>query len=234
MRNHSRKQKKKGNQTEEKKLINHFIATFFIPFLNHGRLIVVAVTLGLDNGYSGGVSNAGNISETSDTIGVRLSNESFLLSLANQTSDDAWSSSGDDSDEEVVVVAELHALQEDHACENVLRLLLIIKTALLGISLLLEIFMARLALRGTMWDVHPRRFMEYVLYSRLRTNHFFATFSPLFLDVFFSVVKMLNGPVSNDWCRDMRSYKWTHLFLISIRFHSSNLRHKNGGKKQWF
>ncbi|EFX72758.1 hypothetical protein DAPPUDRAFT_58603 [Daphnia pulex] len=55
----------------------------------------------------------------------------------------------------------------DHACESVLRLLLIIKTALLGVSLLLEIFMARLALRGTMWDVHPRRFMEYVLYSRL-------------------------------------------------------------------
>jgi|688.fasta_scaffold861627_1 hypothetical protein len=181
MGNHSRERERKK---KERKLINHFYVFFFsTPFLNPGRLIVVAVTLGLDNGSVGHVRNTGNISssgETSDTIGVRLSNESFLLSLANQSNaDDAWSSSasGDGGrggdDEEVVVVAELHALQEDHACESVLRLLLIIKTALLGVSLLLEIFMARLALRGTMWDVHPRRFMEYVLYSRLRTHHFF-------------------------------------------------------------
>lgn len=82
--------------------------------------------------------------------------------------------SGDGDDEQVAVVAELHALQkENDACENVLRLLLIIKTALLGVSLLLEISMAWLALRGTMWDVHPRRFMEYVLYSRLRTKLLF-------------------------------------------------------------
>lgn len=184
-----------AREKKERKLINHFYATFSIfsiPFLNPGRLIVVAVTLGLDNGSVGHVRNTGNISsETSDTIGVRLSNESFLLSLANQSNadDDAWSSSasGDGGrggdDEEVVVVAELHALQQDHACESVLRLLLIIKTALLGVSLLLEIFMARLALRGTMWDVHPRRFMEYVLYSRLRTNHFFFFF--VFLDALF-------------------------------------------------
>lgn len=179
-----------AREKKERKLINHFYVFFFsIPFLNPGRLIVVAVTLGLDNGSVGHVRNTGNISsssgETSDTIGVRLSNESFLLSLANQSNaeDDAWSSSASGNDEEVVVVAELHALQEDHACESVLRLLLIIKTALLGVSLLLEIFMARLALRGTMWDVHPRRFMEYVLYSRLRTNHFF--FFPFFLDALF-------------------------------------------------
>jgi hypothetical protein len=185
MGNHSReREKKKGKKN------SLIISTrrFLFSFLNPGRLIVVAVTLGLDNGSVGHVHNTGNISsssgETSDTIGVRLSNESFLLSLANQSNaeDDAWSSSasGDGGragdDEEVVVVTELHALQEEHACESVLRLLLIIKTALLGVSLLLEIFMARLALRGTMWDVHPRRFMEYVLYSRLRTNHFFFSF----------------------------------------------------------
>ena len=187
MRNHSREQ---GGKSGEK-LIYHLSETFFIPsFFNHGRLIVVAVTLGLDNRSSvgGAVSgtNIRNNSETSDdTIAVRVSNESFLLSLSNQTNDatDIWSSSGD-SNEEVVVVAELHALQEDHACESVLQLLLIIKTALLGLSLLLEIFMAQLALRGTMWDVHPRRFMEYVLYSRLRTNHFF--FLSFFRVFFFS------------------------------------------------
>lgn len=186
MRNHSREQGEKSGE----KLIYHFSETFFIPsFFNHGRLIVVAVTLGLDNRSSAGGAVSGtnirNNSETSDdTIAVRVSNESFLLSLSNQTNDatDIWSSSGD-GDEEVVVVAELHALQEDHACESVLQLLLIIKTALLGLSLLLEIFMAQLALRGTMWDVHPRRFMEYVLYSRLRTNHFF--FLSSFFRVFF-------------------------------------------------
>jgi hypothetical protein len=186
MRNHSREQ---GGENVEKNSIYHFSETFFIPsFFNHGRLIVVAVTLGLDNRSSvgGAVSgtNIRNNSETSDdTIAVRVSNESFLLSLSNQTNDATgiWSSSGD-GDEELVVVAELHALQEDHACESVLQLLLIIKTALLGLSLLLEIFMAQLALRGTMWDVHPRRFMEYVLYSRLRTNHFFFS---LFFSCFF-------------------------------------------------
>lgn len=193
MGNHSRE--RETRKKKENSLIISTFSFFSIPFLNPGRLIVVAVTLGLDNGSVGHVRNTGNISsssgETSDTIGVRLSNESFLLSLANQSNaeDDAWSSSasGDGGrggdDEEVVVVAELHALQEDHACESVLRLLLIIKTALLGVSLLLEIFMARLALRGTMWDVHPRRFMEYVLYSRLRTNHFF--FFSFFLDALF-------------------------------------------------
>jgi hypothetical protein len=193
-------------------------------------LIVVAVTLGLDNGSSGGVSRSGigNTSETSDTIAVRVSNESFLLTPFNQTNDPGfWSSSGDGGDEGLVVVAELHALQGDHACENVLQLLLIIKTALLGVSLLLEIFMAQLALRGTMWDVHPRRFMEYVLYSRLRMNHFFFSF--FFL---FSAFKMLNEPFSNGLCRDTRSYKWTHLFMIFVfLFFTANLstRMENSG-----
>lgn len=125
-------------------------------------LIVVAVTLGLDNEYG----NNGGVNGT-----IVLTNETAFLSLSNETHDIHWSSemiSGDGDDEQVAVVAELHALQkENDACENVLRLLLIIKTALLGVSLLLEISMAWLALRGTMWDVHPRRFMEYVLYSRL-------------------------------------------------------------------
>lgn len=134
----------------------------------HGRLIVVAVTLGLDNEYG----NNGGVNGT-----IVLTNETAFLSLSNETHDIHWSSemiSGDGDDEQVAVVAELHALQkENDACENVLRLLLIIKTALLGVSLLLEISMAWLALRGTMWDVHPRRFMEYVLYSRLRTKLLF-------------------------------------------------------------
>lgn len=52
-----------------------------------------------------------------------------------------------------------------------LRLLLLIHTALLALSLLLEISMAWLAMQGTMWNVAPRRLMEHVLYGRLSNLH---------------------------------------------------------------
>ena len=52
---------------------------------------------------------------------------------------------------------------------GVLQLLLLVHTVLLVLSLILEVAMARLALQGTMWDVQPRRLMEYVLYCRLCT-----------------------------------------------------------------
>ena len=52
---------------------------------------------------------------------------------------------------------------------GVLQLLLLLHTVLLLLSLILEVAMARLALQGTMWDVKPRRLMEYVLYYRLCT-----------------------------------------------------------------
>lgn len=141
---------------------------------------MVAVTLGLDNesGNNGGINGT-------ETIANTLTNETVFLSVSNETRDDYWPSqiiSDDGDDEAVVVVAELHALEKEvDACQNVLWLLLIIKAALLGVSLLLEIFMARLALRGTMWDVHPRRFMEYVLYSRLRTKLLFFPFFKFYL-----------------------------------------------------
>lgn len=55
-------------------------------------------------------------------------------------------------------------------CQPALQLLLLIHTALLVASLVLEVSMAWLALQGTMWDVHPRRLMEHVLYGRLSNN----------------------------------------------------------------
>ena len=131
-------------------------------------MIAVAVTLGLDSGSNGGGDGGPGIGN-----GSVIGNETFLSlsSMANLSS----SVQVDDYEEEVVVVSDRGEMDdaqqgdEDASCEHGLQLLLIIKTTLLAVSLLLEIFMARLALRGTMWDVKPRRLMEYVLYSRLRT-----------------------------------------------------------------
>ena len=52
-------------------------------------------------------------------------------------------------------------------CRRPLQLLLLAHAAMLVVLLMLEISMARLALRGTMWDTQPRSLMEYILYSRL-------------------------------------------------------------------
>lgn len=132
---------------------------------------MVAVTLGLDSGSGSG--NGGGVGGNASDIIRRSSNETFL-SLSSNANLSSTSSEVDDYDEVVVVVADQGEIEDDgvggRGCENGLQLLLIIKTGLLAVSLLLEIFMARLALRGTMWNVQPRRLMEYVLYSRLRTD----------------------------------------------------------------
>lgn len=146
-------------------------------FLNLGRLIVVAATLGLDAGCGGGSGGDETGSTNTSDILTTISINETLFSLSNN-SQSVWSTSAaptlsaeitDDDVGEVVVVAERLEADEDHPCQNVLQLLLVVKTILLAFALLLEILMARLALRGTMWDVQPRRLMEYVLYSRLRT-----------------------------------------------------------------
>ena len=54
-------------------------------------------------------------------------------------------------------------------CHWVQQILLLLHVVLVMISLLLEVSMAHIALKGTMWNVAPRHFMEYVVYARLRT-----------------------------------------------------------------
>lgn len=140
---------------------------------------MVAVSLGLDtsSSYDGGSVN------TSDTSYLVL-NESWSL---NQST---WPSEFDNEDLWMNITAKrLEARrddQQDVTCSKLLQLLLIVKTALLAVALLLEIAMAWLALRGTMWNVHPRRFMEYVLYTRLRMGPFF------FQSIFLSTLTLQN------------------------------------------
>ena len=94
-------------------------------------------------------------------VAVTLSMEPFTgipSTASNQSQPLDWMKAADDEG----------VLVEQH-CRPALQLLLLIHTALLALSLLLEISMAWLALQGTMWNVAPRRLMEHVLYSRLST-----------------------------------------------------------------
>lgn len=62
-------------------------------------------------------------------------------------------------------------------CHRVQQILLLLHIVLVVVSLLLEVTMAHIALKGTMWNVAPRDVMEFVVYARLRTldllNSFF-------------------------------------------------------------
>lgn len=146
------------------------------------RLIVVAVTLGLDSSDYVHPDTNNSTTTTSNNI-IITTTSSSTSSSSNETLSSnqsaVWTSEIDEYayEDMLVVVADrfVQPIVEDaDPCRNVLQLLLIVKTVLLALALLLEIFMARLALRGTMWDVQPRRLMEYVLYTRLRKSTSFS------------------------------------------------------------
>lgn len=152
---------------------------------------MVAVSLGLDTTPS---SNGDGLVNTTADASHLVVNETWLYqhSSSNQSGITTWPSEFDNEDLWMNISAKrLEAAQEEpqvepvgkeeedeSTCQKVLQLLLIVKTVLLAVALLLEISMAWLALRGTMWDVQPRRFMEYVLYTRLRTDSFPIYYSP--------------------------------------------------------
>ena len=73
--------------------------------------------------------------------------------------------SGDDGSGSLPLVA-----SSPQDCRDPMRLLLFLHAAKLLVLLVLEICMAQLALRGTMWDTQPRSLMEYILYARLRKH----------------------------------------------------------------
>lgn len=153
------------------KVIRKYYICFFFKQNKKIRLIVVAVTLGLD---SSDYINQDNSTTTSNIIITTTASSSSINQTLSSNQTVGWIPEIDEYayEDMLVVVADRFVqpvVQDSDPCRNVLQLLLIVKTVLLALALLLEIFMAQLALRGTMWDVQPRRLMEYVLYTRLRT-----------------------------------------------------------------
>ena len=99
-----------------------------------------------------------NISNATDDYSSTNSSTSNSSSSSSSSSSSGSSGgSGSSSSEELL------------DCRWGQQLLLMIHVGLLSLSLILEMAMAHIALKGTMWNVAPREFMEYVLYSRLRT-----------------------------------------------------------------
>lgn len=116
--------------------------TLGLRFLLIFRLIVVVVTLGLD---------ADEASVGDDSVV-----SSFSVPVVE--------GSGDEGSGSLPLASAAR-----NECRDPLQLLLVVHAAMLVVLVVLQVFMARLALRGTIWDTQPRSLMEYILYSRLRT-----------------------------------------------------------------
>lgn len=115
-------------------------------------------------------------------------------------------------------------LVEQH-CRPALQLLLLIHTALLALSLLLEISMAWLALQGTMWNVAPRRLMEHVLYSRLSTYIHHKLVSRPHSLIIRCALPFICINYFFLFCLSSRFSGWTRMVLFLHRLATSPLRH---------
>ncbi len=148
-------------------------------------------------------------------VAVTLSIEPFSgipSTASNQSQPLDWMKAADDEG----------VLVEQH-CRPALQLLLLIHTALLALSLLLEISMAWLALQGTMWNVAPRRLMEHVLYSRLSTYiHHKLVSRPHSL-----IIRCVLPFICNFFffCLSSRFSGWTRMVFVLHRLATSPLRH---------
>lgn len=114
-------------------------------FVLQFRLIVVVITLGL------------YVDESALDNGTVMSELAVVVE-----------GSGDDGSGSSVQLPDAGARTAE--CRHALQLLLFVHGAMLVVLLMLEVSMARLALRGTMWNTQPRNLMEYILYSRLRMH----------------------------------------------------------------